>query len=500
MLPRVRSREGIVVVALAAVAAVRVFAFAAAFPFFSPIDEHRHVDAALKYARGYVPRPGTDAYEPETATLLGMYGSPEYFLRPWQREQGSAPPAWKRPPEGMLEKLEESREFLARRHNLEAYQPPFHYALAGAWYNAGRLIGLEGGHLLYWLRGLNVLAVFLLVIVTHWLLRDLVPGNAFVRLGVPILLTVFPQDAFYYVTQDALSPLLFSAAFLLAVRLARRPPKGVGAYVAVGLLTSAALLTKYTNLALAFVCALCTATALARRPDARSVWGEGGRWIVVWLLVLVPVGFWLVRNQLLFDDWLGTSRKIERMGWERKTFAELWHHPIFTPAGFATFVGDLIPRFWRGQLAWYRTTLAWAGADLFYTGSSLLLLLAAALGLRRRAGSGTAPLLEGMSWAALLASVACLAALSLPFVYGEKTDPSQAKPYFSHGRLISGVIVPFLVLYLRGIQVLCSRLPGRAAAAAAWGGVAVVVLVVAVSEIAVTREIFVSGYNWFHLP
>ena len=94
MLPRVRSREGIVVVALAVVAAVRVFAFAAAFPFFSPIDEHRHVDAALKYARGYVPQPGTDAYERETATFLGMYGSPEYMLRPWQREQGAAPPAW----------------------------------------------------------------------------------------------------------------------------------------------------------------------------------------------------------------------------------------------------------------------------------------------------------------------------------------------------------------------------------------------------------------------
>ena len=184
----------------------------------------------------------------------------------------------------------------------------------------------------------------------------------------------------------------------------------------------------------------------------------------------------------------------------RKDFAELWHHPIFTPAGFATFMGDLIPRFWRGQLAWYRTTLAWAGADLFYTVSSLLLLLAAALGLRRRADSGAAPLLEGMCWAALLVSIACLAALSLLFVYGEKTDPSQAEPYFSHGRLISGVMVPFLVLYLRGIQEACSRLPGRSAAVAAWGGVAVVVLVVAVSEIAVTRDIFLSGYNWFHLP
>lgn len=500
MLPRVRSRERMLVVALAAVAALRVFVFAAAFPFFSPIDEHRHVDAVLKYARGYVPRPDSDAYEADTATFLGLYGSPEYILRPWQREEGAPPPPWKRSSEGMLQKLEDSRDFLARRHNLEAYQPPVYYALAGAWYNLGRLLGLEGGPLLYWLRGLNVLAVFLLVIVTHGLLREALPGNATVRLGVPILLTVFPQDAFYYVTQDALSPLLFSAGFFLALRLARRPQDGVGAYAAAGLLAAAALLTKYTNLALPVVYALCTAHALAHRPEARSVRGEGGRWIVLWLLLLVPVGFWLARNQMLFDDWLGTSLKIERMGWGRKSLSEVWDHPIFTPSGFATFVTDLIPRFWRGQLAWYRTTLAWDGADRFYTASSLVFLLAAALGLLRRADRRAAPLLEGMSWAALLASVACLAALSLPFVFGEKTDPSVAKPYFSHGRLISGVIVPFLVLYLRGIQVACARLPGRAAGAAAWGCVGAVVLVVAVSEIAIHREIFLSAYNGYHLP
>jgi hypothetical protein len=499
MLPRVRSRERIVVLVLAAVAALRVLAFAAAFPFFSPIDEHRHVDVALKYARGYLPRPGTDAYEPETATLLGMYGSPEYLLRPWQRGS-AAPPPWKRAPAAMLDKVENSREFLAHRHNLEAYQPPVYYALVGAWYDGGRLLGLRGGYLLYWMRGLNVVAVFLLVIVAHGALRQAFPGNRFVRLGVPVLLAVYPQDVFYYVTQDALSPLLFTAGFFGVLRRARQPGGGAGAYAAVGLLSSAALLTKYTNLALPVVCALCTGYALARRPEARRLRGEGGRWLLLWLLIVVPVGLWLVRNQLLFDDWLGTSLKVERMGWGRKAFAEIWDHPLFTPSGFATFVTDLIPRFWRGQLAWYRTTLAWGGADLVYTVSSLAFLLAAALGLRRRADSGAEPFVEGMSWIALLVSVACLAGLSLLFVYGEKTDPSQARPYFSHGRLISGAIVPFLVLYLRGIQVACARLPRRAAGAAAWGCVAALALLISVSEIALHREVFLSEYNAYHLP
>ena len=73
-------------------------------------------------------------------------------------------------------------------------------------------------------------------------------------------------------------------------------------------------------------------------------------------------------------------------------------------------------------------------------------------------------------------------------------------PYFVQGRLISGVLVPFLVLYLRGIQVATSPLPGRARAPAAWCCVAAVVAVVVVSEIALSSKIFLSEYNWYHLP
>ena len=62
------------------------------------------------------------------------------------------------------------------------------------------------------------------------------------------------------------------------------------------------------------------------------------------------------------------------------------------------------------------------------------------------------------------------------------------------------MLVPCVVLYWGAILAGCAGVPGRPAAAAAWSGVGVVVLVVAVSEIAVTHEIFLSDYNWFHLP
>ncbi len=497
--PRVRRREATFVVALAALAACRVLLFAAAFPFFSNVDEHRHVDAALKYARGYLPAPGTDAYEPEMATFLGIYGSPEYYMRPWERGE-AAPPAWERQPGAMLDKIEGSRTFLEGLPNLEAYQPPVHYALAGAWIRVGRALGLDGGQLLYWARGLNAIWMILLLLGSYLFMRDAVPGDAFLRLGIPILLVVFPLDVFYYVTQDALSPLLFALGFFGAARLARVPAAGAAAYAAVGAVAAAALLTKYTSLALVPVYALATLYALWARPSARRLRGEGGRWVLTWLLLLLPVCAWLVRNQILFGDFVGTGEKLDRMGWGRKPLGEYWDHPLFTPGGIAVFVSDLIPRFWRGQLAWYRTTLAWPFADGFYTLTTLIFLAAAAIGLRRRERGDPARVIEPLGFVALIGSVATLAGLSLLFVYGEKTDPSTAKPYFSHGRLIAGVLVPFLWLYLRGIQVAAAALPERVRRPAAWAALCVVAAVCLISEIAMTREIFASHYNWFHLP
>ena len=159
MMKSLPSREGILVLTLAAAAALRVFLFASAFPFFTNVDEHRHVDLVLKYARGYAPLPGSDAYEPEVPGLLARYGSPEYHVHDERfRERGVAPPSWQRDPAEVRRQIEANTAYFARRPNMEAYQPPLYYAIAGGWLAFGRAIGVEGGALLYWVRQLN--AVF----------------------------------------------------------------------------------------------------------------------------------------------------------------------------------------------------------------------------------------------------------------------------------------------------------------------------------------------------
>jgi hypothetical protein len=61
---------------LCAIAAVRVFIFSAAFPFFNNVDEQAHVDLVMKYARGHVPRD------------LGQYSSESRILHLFVRHAG----------------------------------------------------------------------------------------------------------------------------------------------------------------------------------------------------------------------------------------------------------------------------------------------------------------------------------------------------------------------------------------------------------------------------
>jgi hypothetical protein len=477
--------------ALAALAALRVWLFSAAFPFFTNVDEHKHVDVVLKYARGQLPRPGSDAFEPETGLLLGILGSPEYQLGPGRPPP---PPAWRRPAEQMLAKVERDQAFLAARANKETFQPPAYYAIAAAWMALGRSLGLESGALLYWVRGLGGLATLALVVLSWLGLRSVAPDVALLRLGVPLLVAVFPLDAVFYVTRDALSPLLGGAVFLLAIRLARAPEAPAGAYAATGLLAALACLTKYTNVALFGACAVSSVRALRAREAGP---GRGSRVLLLWVLALAPLGLWLLRNQLLFGDPTATALKARRLGWQPKPWRLWLDHPLFTPAGAVAFLGGLVPKFWRGELVWHREVLAWKPADWLYTLTSLgFVPLAAAAWWRRRAAHPE----ESAALAVVVLAVGCLVALSLLYVFPERGNPSAARPWFDHGRLIAGALIPFLLLYVRGLQVATSWLPPRAASRAAWCILVGVAGVALLSELALTRPVFLSAYNAYHLP
>jgi hypothetical protein len=504
-----RRCERAFVAALAAAAALRVLVLAAAFPFFTNVDEHRHVDMVLKYARGYLPRPGSDAYEPRTAALLGLHGSPEYALSA-SDERPVPPPVWARAPGETVRRLRANERFIARGPNLEAFQPPVYYALAGGWLRLGSALGLDAGAALYWIRGLNGLFIAGVVLTAWALLRQTHPRDALVRLGVPALLAAAPMDVFHYATPDALSPLVAGLGLALAVRVAAVPERSIAAFAAAGGVAAVAFLTKYTNATLVGVLGLGTLWLLwpaprrvpAYAPESDSGSGSGApRWAglaALWLCLLAPAGLWLLRNTLLFGDPTATSTKIDFLGWQEKPFAAWWDHPLFTPAGAVSFVRDLVPMFWRGEVVWRREVLASPAADAFYTWSSLAALPLAALALRR--SFGAARLAEAASLAMLLFSVALLAGLSLAFEFHATSNPPAHHPYFVQGRLVSGALLAAAIVYVRAIGLATSPLPSRLRPFAGAFAVVCAIFVCLTSELALSRPVFSSAYNFYHLP
>jgi hypothetical protein len=246
------------------------------------------------------------------------------------------------------------------------------------------------------------------------------------------------------------------------------------------------------------VAAFCAAASRrGRRSAGASV--SKGTWLALWAALALPVGAWLLRNQILLGVATGDAVKIEKLGWGRRPLAEWPSHPLFGPQGLGSFLDGLVSTFWRGEIAWRQETLAHAAADGLYVAATALCLALAAVGLR-----GARPreerVAEGAAWVAVLGAVAILAWLSVRFSYGPTTNPPLERPWFANGRLVAGVMVPFALLFVRGIECGAAWLPERWRERAAWSALAALLTAASVSEAILTAPVVRSAYNFFHLP
>src|SRR5256886_658777 len=483
------------ILGLCLLAAIRVFVFAAAFPFFNNVDEQAHVDLVTKYAHAKLPR-SIEPFASDAAFCFAVYSTPEYFVKPEQYGGQYPPPNWLLPREQLQKILDDETPFWESRLNHESGEPPLYYALAGGWMNVGHVLSFRGLSLLYWVRFLNIGLAAALVWIGFAATRSTFPNNQFLQLGVAMLLAVWPQSAFYSVQGDALSPLLFGIAFLGLTKLLQSERPGIGLAVWTGLAIAATCLIKTSNLPLPLVAIGAIAWKIFLSPRNGSL-RPGLITLGVFLLSLaVPLRVWVAWYHHHFCDLTATKFKNELFGWARKPLCEMWFHPVFTLNGIKEFWPDLIASFWRGELVWHLQRMASAAVDAFYAVSSAIVILATGVFLLRRGSKNNEQ--RFILWVALLSFlsiVAFLVVLSISFDFGQCPYPSREHPYFTSGRLLDAAAVPFFLLFAYVIDQFGNWTKQQWLRSTLLGAT---VLVLIVSQLQVNAPAFSSRYNFFH--
>lgn len=475
-------------------AAIHVFIFSAAFPFFNNVDEQAHFDLVVKYSHGEIPR-RLEPVSAESAQYIVAFGTLEYLGN--FHGDPVPPPPWTQPPDKVRQALFADENVWKKVVNWEATQQPLYYFLAGAWWNLGQRLGFEGGHLLYWLRFLNIFFVAALVWLGYLAARMIFPERKFLRIGVPALLASMPQSVFYSIENDVLSPLCFGAAFVLLMKFLRAEKPGVWLGNAAGLALAATFLAKNSNLpmlAVAAAAVLLKIVGLVKSGKLRAAWPS---MLSLFFWVAAAVAGWTAWCKYNLGDFTGMEAQARFMRMTLKPFNEWWDHPIFTPSGFWIFIHDLVATFWRGEILWRRLPLAWPPVDMVYVASTIIFTGVALLNLLPKSRFAT-PLQREMLWfgfACLMAAIVFLGFLSIIYDFHDDFNPSRTHPYFSLGRLMLGALIPFMLLFVYGIDCALKKL-GDPAKFLVLGAMTLFMLV---SEITTDWPVFSSQYNWFHL-
>ena len=469
-------RERIIITLLSCIAAVHVFIFCAAFPPINNVDESAHFDLAVKYSHGHLP----GRLEPRSDEALGyirIYASQEYFWPPVQAAPGL--------PGGEVE---------SQRANHESSQPPLYYALAGFWWKMGQWFGFGGGTLFYCLRFLNIMFVAALVWLGYFAARTVFPENLFARLAVPALLAFLPQTAFYSINNDVLSPLCFGAAFVCLARWLRAETPGAWLGAITGITLAATFLAKMSNLPLLAVSAAAVLFKIIRYSKMKKLRALTSSFASLYFCAALPMAAWATWCQIHFGDFTGSGAKARYLGWTLKPAGEWWHHPIFTPHGAWTFVSRLVATFWQGEFWWHGKPLALPFVDMIYILTTLVVVAMVLAGHFSRTEEAQRQALC-FALANLVAAVAFLASLSILYDFNDCFYPSREHPYFTSGRLMLGALIPFLLLFVFGLDRALSRFRNRAKFLVLVG----TVLFMLNSEIVVDWPVFFSKGNWFHM-
>ena len=478
---------------LCLLAALHVSFYAAAFPFFNNVDEPRHIDLVLKYSRGDIPRQ-LELVERQSAMDLALYGG-NFYLEAVTNDGELLPQPWKLPAEKKAAWiLPDSPLFQAV--NYESSQPPLYYfAAASAWRLLDGL-GVPEGRKLYGMRFLNI-PVIMLIVWLGWLTAKTVfPDNVFPRIALPAFIACMPQSAFYSIQNDVLSPLSFGSAFLGLLLLFQTEANDWRLGVLTGLALAAAFLTKMTNVPLLAIAALALALFAWRLHCERKLRQALPAFAALITCAAFPALLWIGWCCKNFGDFTGSQPKVLFLGWTSKPFLDWFHHPIFTVPGAWTFLSEFLSEFWQGEITWHRQPLCLPGVKAFYDLLTIVLLLIVLVRLIRRPLPAFDAEYRSLRFAFLLCAAALgfLIYISIRFDFHDCLYPSRVYPYLVSGRLTLGALIPFMLLFVSGLNQLLvrARLPLK------FLILTCLLVIMLIAEFATNGPAFYDEYNWYH--
>lgn len=478
-----------------ALAALRVFFFSAAFPFFNNVDEASHFDMVLRHARGDA-QPRLELYSAEAAEYISLYSSPEFSGSAYSFEgKELVPPTWMMTHSQGAARFRFGRSFWGQKIDQEGTSAPLYYAIAGAWWRLGESCGLQGINLLYWVRFLNIFFMTGIIWLGYWAAR-LVFTSSFPLVAAILLLAFFPQHIFYSIQSDVVSPLLFGLAFIAVIKVASAEVPGFGWAALAGSALAATVLVKTSNLPLlgialpAFIAWIAGLAITGKiRQAMPAIW-------VCLASLLLPIGGWMFWNYSSRVGWTGTAPKIHALDWTAKPIWNWWPHPIFTLDGQGHFWGKLLASFWRGEFFWNYEPLSAMWSDLFYYLSSIVFVAVNLPALFRARGLSCSQRVAFSFGLCSLASLALFQAVSsMAFDFGSCEYPSRVEPFFNSGRLMMPALIPFILLYARGLDSLLKSVRQWWAKPAS---LIAILLIITVSETTLNSPAFSSLYNFFH--
>ncbi len=480
--PLLEKYEKQLIIVFCVIALVRIFIYTAAFPLFNNVDEQAHFDTVVKYARGYLPSNGNNYYDQESAQLIAQYGTPEYFSRNPMQFHAPTPAV--------------TVDYFLGQKNHEAFSPPVYYAIAGLWYDVGKIIGIQGVNLLYWIRFMNLPIYLMFLGVTYLYCRMTEPKNHTLRIGVLLLLSFIPQDVFYSINSDVLSPLFFISGLFVLTKIYNGNHSFFLWPFAGGLFAST-LLIKLSNIPALFILCIMFSLIIKKTKSLGSFSSLTSHALSLIISVLTPIIIWFCFNKYNLGDITGTHEKIRELGWAVKSLNDLGNHPIFTINGLGYFFKELILSFWRGEFIWLFERVASKDSDIMYLLTTLFFMSTGSVSIiseNKKASSGNI-LISYLHIIILFSFVLFLVLQSIRYDFGNCFYPSKESPFFTSGRLILASLVSFVIIYVKGIVHFSEKIFKRIDP---FIIILLIALYSAISEIVISRSVFLSPYNFFN--